>query len=679
MATDTKTAIAECKECIDTHTSFVLRGGAGSGKTESLKELLLYIQKTKPSAKVVCITYTNAAVDEIVNRVGDQYLISTIHAFLYNLIGNYKSNIKAVIGELFYVPLMVRGQQEDGVPDTVYKKTEHEKYKTIYKKYAKVLFSICRENADKECGKREYDKNPEHYNELLNNQILELNKKIAASIEEKKSTDIYYNETKFDRFRDLSYGHDGLLNIFHWLFQKYPLLGRIIADRYDFIFIDEYQDTHAEVLSDLLTLPTAYGITIALFGDSMQSIYEDGVGDVEEYVKNLTLKSIPKADNYRCSYEVIKVLDSLRIDEISQSVALKRLPSGQLEASEDRHGLAKVIYTVVDAKPSSRSPEEEKEQYRSLVDHMIFEAQRIAPDSKILILTNKAIAEKNGFPTLYRTFSDRYSDIKDQIENYLRSIQVLDIGEICNMYLHKDFNSVIKLVQKGGFSIHTVADKTKLHDIIQGFVDDTNLSVKDAVENAITFKLMKQSEALVDKISSNEHFLDTLKQDALYPTFKDLYLAGKNTFARIKDSIEFHSEEEFKEYQRRYEKERFILAMRSCELKFCEVLNYVKYLNEETEYITMHKTKGTSIPSVIVVMEEYFWNDYDFSLLYKDSADSNQTKKEASQKLIYVACSRAQKNLIALKILTNDEVDAFKNLFPNAEFIQIALADKTDD
>jgi len=85
----------------------------------------------------------------------------------------------------------------------------------------------------------------------------------------------------------LSYGHDGLLNIFHCLFQKYPLLGRIIADRYDFIFIDEYQDTRAEVLSDLLTLPAAYGITIALFGDSMQSIYEDGVGDVEEYVKDL--------------------------------------------------------------------------------------------------------------------------------------------------------------------------------------------------------------------------------------------------------------------------------------------------------------------------------------------------------------------------------------------------------
>lgn len=670
MAPGTKTAIDSCKECIDSNTSFVLRGGAGSGKTESLKELLLYIQKTKPSAKVVCITHTNAAVDEIINRVGEKYPISTIHAFLYHLIGNYKNNIKSVIDGLFHVPLMIRGEQENGVTDNIYKKAEHEKYKSIYKKYAKALFSVCRESAEKECGKREYDKNPDHYNELLNKQIAKLNKQITSFIEEKDSVNIYYNETKFDRFRDLSYGHDGLLSIFHWLFLKYPLLGRIIADKYDFIFIDEYQDTHAEILSDLLTLPAQYGLTIALFGDSMQSIYKDGVGDVEAYVKDSTLKSIPKADNYRCSYEVIKVLDSLRIDEINQSVAFKRLPSGQLETAKDRHGMVRVIYAIVDNKPVRQSPEKEKEQYRILIDHMICKAQTIAPGSKILILTNKAIAEKNGFPKIYKTFADRYSDIKDQIESYLRAIQALDIGEICNMYLHKDYNGVIKLVRKGGFSINIAADKSKLRNIIQSFIDDTNLSIKDAVENAITLNLMKRSEGLVDINSSNEHFLDTLKQDPFYQRFKNLYLEGKDTFSRIKDSMEFHSEEEFKEFKRQYDKERFIIAMRSDELKFYEVINYVKYLNEETEYITMHKTKGTSISSVIVVMEEYFWNDYDFSLLYKDSVDLNQTKKAASQKIIYVACSRAQKNLVCLKLLTNDEVDSFKRLFPNAHLVE---------
>lgn len=78
-------------------------------KTESLKELLLYIKTEHPKARVICITHSNAAVDEIVGRVGERYLISTIHSFLYGLIGHYKRNIKTVISELFFVPEMVRG------------------------------------------------------------------------------------------------------------------------------------------------------------------------------------------------------------------------------------------------------------------------------------------------------------------------------------------------------------------------------------------------------------------------------------------------------------------------------------------------------------------------------------------------------------------------------------------
>ena len=42
MASETTiTAMDQCKKCIDDKTSFVLQGGAGSGKTESLKELLI--------------------------------------------------------------------------------------------------------------------------------------------------------------------------------------------------------------------------------------------------------------------------------------------------------------------------------------------------------------------------------------------------------------------------------------------------------------------------------------------------------------------------------------------------------------------------------------------------------------------------------------------------------------
>lgn len=85
----------------------------------------------------------------------------------------------------------------------------------------------------------------------------------------------------------------------------------------------------------------------------------------------------------------------------------------------------------------------------------------------------------------------------------------------------------------------------------------------------------------------------------------------------------------------------------------------------------MHKTKGTSIPSVIVVMEEYFWNEYDFSLLYRP--DGQKIEKQVnSQKLIYVACSRAKNNLVCVRILTASEVEPFKQVFPQSEEVTMS-------
>ena len=78
MAPEAMNAIDACKEHITSHTSFVLRGGAGSGKTESLKELLLYLYQSNPNAKVICITHTNAAVQEIVLAIDIRSLLFTL-------------------------------------------------------------------------------------------------------------------------------------------------------------------------------------------------------------------------------------------------------------------------------------------------------------------------------------------------------------------------------------------------------------------------------------------------------------------------------------------------------------------------------------------------------------------------------------------------------------------------
>ena len=449
------------------------------------------------------------------------------------------------------------------------------------------------------------------------------------------------------------------------------MLGKIIADKYDYLFIDEYQDTRADILGDMLQLSSQHNLTVGLFGDGMQSIYDDGIGSLSAYITDGILEEIPKADNYRCSHEVIKLINPLRLDSITQDVAFKRLPNGNYETEADRHGIVKVLYAVTESKPTARSTPEEKEQFQVVINHLIAEAQKIASDSKVLILTNKAIAEKNGFKQLYKVFDDRYVDVSDRIENYLRSIQVLDVSDLCRLYLKGEFNELIKLVRKGGYIIHTVSDKKKLHDIMQGIIESKNISMCEIVEIAISHKLIKRTETYSNISDRNANFLEQLKSDELYQKFKNLYLSGQNTYSRIKDSEIVSSEEEFDYYVSQWKRERFISELFSSQLKFTEVLNYAKYLDEETDYITMHKTKGTSIPSVIVVMEEYFWNEYDFSLLYRP--DGQKIEKQVnSQKLIYVACSRAKNNLVCVRILTASEVEPFKQVFPQSEEVTMS-------
>ena len=92
-------------------------------------------------------------------------------------------------------------------------------------------------------------------------------------------------------------------------------------------------------------------------------------------------------------------------------------------------------------------------------------------------------------------------------------------------------------------------------------------------------------------------------------------------------------------------------------------------MDEETEYVTMHKTKGLSIENVIVVMDEFFWNDYNFTSLYCSESDSNTNRAINSKKLIYVACSRAIKGLVCTRVITSNEVEDFIKMFPEAEQI----------
>lgn len=170
----------QISQCLDRKKNFLLSGGAGSGKTYTLIQTLNYIFKSNPKVRAACITYTNVAADEIKERSPYSKLrVSTIHDFLWDAIKEFQKNLKQT-----------------------------------------VLALVSAEKELKGSG-------------LSYTEGSEINEQSFSCIE-------------YQNYRDLEHGvisHDDLLKIANHMFAIYPLLSKILCDKYDYIFIDEYQDS----------------------------------------------------------------------------------------------------------------------------------------------------------------------------------------------------------------------------------------------------------------------------------------------------------------------------------------------------------------------------------------------------------------------------------------------------
>ena len=117
--------VEQIMEHIAAGQHFVLNGGAGSGKTYSLVQVLRRIQEKYPTAGIACITFTNAAAIEIRNRTNDSnLLVSTIHSFLWNEIRQFQQQLRETVLELsidgeFGKLFPLEPADRDQVPDII--------------------------------------------------------------------------------------------------------------------------------------------------------------------------------------------------------------------------------------------------------------------------------------------------------------------------------------------------------------------------------------------------------------------------------------------------------------------------------------------------------------------------------------------------------------------------------
>ena len=340
--------------------SFFLFAGAGSGKTHSLVLLLKKIRDSigkdllLQGKNVAVITFTNAATDEIINRLdySPVFHISTIHSFVWDAIKFYQTDIKRLYCQYIQEDIQV-----------LYEKQEKAKSKAT-----KTYLS----NAEK----------IEHLKEKLGKA-----KTIEKFVYNPNGSNPEYNALK----------HAEVIKISAQMIMDSMMLQRIIAQRYPILLIDESQDTKKELIDAFFKIQENFSeaFTLGLLGDQKQRIYTDGKENMVNIIPPEWEQPVKKM-NYRCAKRIIKLANTIGQDLDIHAEQTPREDAGD--------GLIRLF--VVQQHEGINKDEVEQTVMKIMSDHTADEKWfGKDADVKILTLEHMMAARRMGFDQFFGPLS----------------------------------------------------------------------------------------------------------------------------------------------------------------------------------------------------------------------------------------------------------------------------------
>ncbi|MCF0065108.1 AAA family ATPase [Dyadobacter chenwenxiniae] len=258
--------------------SFFLFAGAGSGKTRSLVNVLARF-KTEHGAdfrlyrqKIAIITYTNAAADEISDRLGHDPIckVRTIHSFSWDLISNLTKDIKKwVMANLQFEILKL--QDEQSRSRDLNNKTSIDRARKIGSKTNRI--------------------------------------RLLDTI-----TKFTYNPNGDNISKD-SLNHIEVISIAAEFIRTKDLMQNIVISMFPIILVDESQDTKKEMVDALFQLQEnkKNKFSLGLFGDMMQRIYGDGKDDLGKNLPDDWTQP-SKVMNHRSTKRIVELINNIRKD-----------------------------------------------------------------------------------------------------------------------------------------------------------------------------------------------------------------------------------------------------------------------------------------------------------------------------------------------------------------------------
>lgn len=628
---------------------FLVNAPAGSGKTTFIKDKINEIVSNDKDCKILCITYTNRAADELISKINSKNVkISTIHSFISEFFKIYFSN-KDII-ELYFETY------KGDILDRINNISNDERNEIANQKY-----------------KEEHEGN-------LSFEYLKNNTK-----------SISYNELPFNSLYYGGLSHDALLSFAEILLDKYPIIKKRLSSLYKYIFIDEYQDTSANILRFFYNAVKDSQTTLFLCGDKMQQIYKNYDGTFENELSTFNNSDFLLRTNYRSSQSIVTVLNNIYND-----------PSFVQEVSNiQKQGNKPQIYIAEDVNSTLNAIED------------------ITPKILKLFIYNKDRFEKIGAKNLYEKVSDmeKYSfgsknspvdvlltnDIDNpdplfrllfEINDFLKKYKLKQYG----LLVQKINNKKSKIYNKELLKINKHEDKKNFQNLIESIYSKYNediliidflkfLNDKQFLLNSVTENYLEDSEEneyltvleqsieefrkLCEYIEnpkiSTQHGVKGEGHDEVVFIAED---STRNPYVRMYDFFELLAKNEvryneFEKFYYEYVKDirnfEYLNNIKLSELKKDTYNQYVNSLNELLQSLNQKYNNN--------VYYNFFFSDAYASYLSRPGVTkfNNAVKINnifgtlIAYKLFYVGCSRAKE--ILKVIVERSKIDSFYNEF----------------
>lgn len=594
-------AIIECLN-LSKPRSFFLYAGAGSGKTRSLVNAVRKTidgeqgrQLTLTGKKIGVITYTNAACDEIKQRLefDPRVEVMTIHAFSWSLIEGFNADIRQWVAKNLEEEIAeLEEQHKKGRPNT---KAGVERLRSMESKRRRLarLDSIVK---------------------------------------------FIYSPTSDNRTRD-SLNHSEVIAMTAAFLTSKPGLRRILVSRCPVLLTDESQDTNKALMDAFLHLEEEFHnrFSLGLFGDMMQRIYSDG--------KERLDKAIParwamprKRMNHRCPSRVIEVINSIRHDVDGEE---------QVPRSDAEKGVVRVFI----APQAGVDPFAIETAVRQRMATIAGDpAWQNSDTVKTLALEHLMSARRFGFVEFFEPLW--------AIDN-LRTNLLQGTGAGLGFFIRDVLPLVKALRANDRFGATAIIkasspllDRAALQMAGSNQVAQVG-KAKAACDGLLTL-ITKQpkvtAQAVLEFVAQTGLFA---VPDTLAPFVPgDPKVAAAEDDARQRDQVEGSEDEEAEDTS-----PELSAWSKSLEAPLSQIERYDLYVRGQSQFGTHQGVKGLEFPRVLVVINDdeargfLFAYDKFFGTKEKSKADveneaaGRETGSDRTRRLFYVTCSRAEKSL----------------------------------